>query len=123
MSRKSYKNPRYEELIPVVYARNLTEAEFYRSLLEDHDIPVLIEEIGPSAESSAAEMGVPVLVPEDNLIEARDIIEQRIETDDEIEAEFDEYSDHQVELYDYDEIDHDIIDTNKTDETDKRDYS
>ncbi len=62
------------DYIPVVYGRCLEEAEKYRQLLEDHDVPAIIdEEYEPGSAQSPGDVtrGVPVLVPESLLDEAR----------------------------------------------------
>jgi len=69
-----------------LFARNLAEAEFYKALLEDQEIPVLIEDENTEA-MGLPDMarGVPVMVPEEQLELAQDIIEQRTALDDDIE--------------------------------------
>ena len=122
MGRKSYSNPRHEALIPAVYARNMSEAEFYRSILEDNDIPVVIEYPNQNAKTSEPVLGVPVQVPEDYLSEAQDIIEQRHLMDDEIEAEFQEFHDHRDDKVVDDEVDVDVLESEKKDDIDDKDF-
>jgi len=76
----------HQEFVTVLFARNLAEAEFYKALLEDQEIPVLIEDENTEA-MGLPDMarGVPVMVPEEQLELAQDIIEQRTALDDDIE--------------------------------------
>lgn len=69
--------------VSVVFARNADEAERFRELLEDHDIPALVgtnEDIDIESEEWQAARrqgmthGVPVLVPEALLDEAGEVI-------------------------------------------------
>lgn len=63
--------------VPVIYARSPEEAEKYRQLLEDHDIPAMVDEDyepGPSRASRKAIESVPVLVPQSLLEDAREFI-------------------------------------------------
>lgn len=80
-SRKSY----HQEYVPVAFVRNHKEAEFFRSLLEDHDIPTVIEEIDLDVNFDALEPDIPVLVPRDQQGDAEFIIEQRDASDDEFD--------------------------------------
>ena len=69
--------------VSVVFARNVGEAERFREMLEDHDIPALVGTVDDidvdSEEWQAARRqgmthGVPVLVPEALLDEAGEVI-------------------------------------------------
>ena len=65
------------EYVPVTYARTPDEAERYRQLLEDHDVPAVVDEdyepgASPAWKSTGA--GVPVLVPESLLEDAREFL-------------------------------------------------
>lgn len=80
----------YTDFVPAVFARAIAEAELYRELLNDHDIPALIgtdEELDEddlaSRQARSREMthGVPVLVPEALLDEASEIIADREDLD------------------------------------------
>jgi hypothetical protein len=70
--------PDDDVLVPVVFARSEEEAERYRQILEDHDIEVVVgleEAEGRVHEEMAnASRGQPVLVPENLLDEAEEII-------------------------------------------------
>lgn len=73
-------------IITFLYAETLDEAQFYKSLLEDHDIPV---RIGPKYQGTdLSQSGFPVLVPKDRQDEAEDILEERFMLDDELEEGF-----------------------------------
>ncbi|KPK72584.1 MAG: hypothetical protein AMJ79_15625 [Phycisphaerae bacterium SM23_30] len=122
MDRRFYQDPRYEELIPVVYARNTTEAELYRSLLEDQDITVVIEKNQDSGTpGKILEAGVPVLVPEEHLAEAQDIIEQHNAMADEIEAEFEEYRGEDEGYIEYDQVAEGFVEADKPENIDEED--
>lgn len=82
--KKNSEDP--QEFVTVLFARNLAEAEFYKALLEDQEIPVLIEDENTEAMGLPdIARGVPVMVPEEQLELAQDIIEQRAALDDDIE--------------------------------------
>ena len=76
------------DFVPAVVARSADEAEQYRELLDDHDIPAIIgtdedlpaEEDGEGARPDPIVVrGVPVMVPETLLDEASKIISDRQE--------------------------------------------
>jgi hypothetical protein len=70
----------YTELVLVVHANNLAEAELYRSELEAHGIPAVLEQGGASvAGIPDVGAGIPVLVPEELADEAAEFIAE-IET-------------------------------------------
>jgi len=78
----------FTDFVPVVFARSLQEAEEYRQLLDDHDIPAIVDTEDRAAKSSDPatrrhdfSRGVPVLVPEALLDEAGEIVAEREETD------------------------------------------
>lgn len=65
------------EFVPAVIARDAEEAEYYRALLSDNDIPVQVGPSQPAGEEDPQREishGLPVLVPEDKLDEASEII-------------------------------------------------
>lgn len=65
------------EYAPAVYGQSHEEAEKYRQLLEDHDVPAVIDEdYEPTAAraTGTVQEGVPVLVPESLLEEAKGYI-------------------------------------------------
>jgi hypothetical protein len=70
----------YTELVLVVHANNLAEAELYRAELEAHGIPAVLEQGGASvAGIPDVGAGIPVLVPEELADEAAEFIAE-IET-------------------------------------------
>ena len=70
----------YTELVLVVHANNLAEAELYRAELEAHGIPAVLEQ-GSAGVAGIPDVGagVPVLVPEELADEAAEFIAE-IET-------------------------------------------
>ena len=122
MDKRFYQDPRYEELIPVVYARSTTEAEFYRSLLEDQDITAVIKKNHDSgAPRGVSEARVPVLVPEEHLAEAQGIIERRNAKEDEIELEFEEYQGEDEGYIEYDQVAEDFLEADGLEDIDEED--
>ena len=85
------KKPSSEEwsfhaFVPLMFARNLAEAEFYKSLLEGRGVPVLIED--ENTESIGLPdmgRGVPVLVADEYLSKAKEILEQRSIADEDLD--------------------------------------
>jgi len=76
----------YDEYVPVVFARDADEAEEYRQLLDDHDIPVIAgDDEGDEDDAHPPRRllgrGIPILVPEPLLDEASEIIADMDETD------------------------------------------
>lgn len=83
--------------VPAAYGVSLGEAQWYCQLLEDHDIPARVDEdySGPTPRpGEGVPAGVPVLVPESMLEEAKDVIAEVDEVgvfdDDEDEPEDDD---------------------------------
>jgi hypothetical protein len=70
----------YTELVLVVHANNLAEAELYRAELEAHGIPAVLEQ-GSAGVAGIPDVGagIPVLVPEELADEAAEFIAE-IET-------------------------------------------
>ncbi|MFQ6048582.1 MAG: putative signal transducing protein, partial [Phycisphaerae bacterium] len=104
------------EFVPVMFARNLTEAAFYRSLLEQRDIPTAVEsEQGEADGAEAMVTGVPILVPDEMLDEASQIVAEGgdqdldddltddLDQDDLDEQELDQDQQQQDQDYDLDE--------------------
>lgn len=103
--------PDDDGFVPALFARDIEEAEQYRELLSDHDIPARAgpddELADPDADDAEHRLagrrgithGVPVLVPEALLDEASEIIADREEF-----AEFDEEDDDLDEDEDEDEL-------------------
>lgn len=84
------------DFVPAVFARDIDEAEEYRQLLEDHDIPAVVatdDDLGGPAgqkngQRPSMTRGVPVMVPESLLDEAGEVIADREDLDEfEIEGE------------------------------------
>ena len=76
--------------VPAVYARTLEEAERYCQLLEDHEVPATIDEdYQPPLPRSrrTVQEGVPVLVPESLLEDAKGYIAGMEEMNDLVEEE------------------------------------
>ncbi|RKY27017.1 MAG: hypothetical protein DRP83_03150 [Planctomycetota bacterium] len=73
-----------EEFVPVVFARSPQEAQRYRQLLEDHDVEAFV---GYKAIEGWGEVnydiseGTPILVSENSLADAEEIIADRDEQD------------------------------------------
>ena len=82
----------HEEYVPVMFVHNHGEAEFYRSLLEDHDIPVVVEDEEEVAVGVVAKgADIPIMVPREQQEDAEVIIEQRITSDEEFDLNFHGY--------------------------------
>lgn len=94
------------DFVPAVLARSTEEAEAYRALLDDHDIPAIVatdDELGEPADAQqrvarkgGMTQGVPVMVPEVLLDEASEIIADR-EDDEEFRVDEDVYDDDEDE--------------------------
>ncbi|MFP4053153.1 MAG: hypothetical protein ACLFV7_04740 [Phycisphaerae bacterium] len=101
----------YGEFVPAVFARNEEDAEKYREILEDHDIPVVLsDETGPQdpdEEEPAVPRrnmtrGVAVMVPDALLDEASEIIADREDTE-EFEEDDELFDDEEEDEFDLDE--------------------
>ena len=62
------------EYEPVTYCRDERQAEQFRDLLIDHDIPAILPD--PDDEHVSADEGIAVLVPINSADEARDVLEE-----------------------------------------------
>ena len=65
------------EYVPVVYAGSVDEADWYRQLLEDHDIAAVVDDEyaeEPPEDIKGPPTGTAVLVPEATLAEAKEVI-------------------------------------------------
>ena len=97
--------------VPLVFAHDNTEAESYRSLLEDHDIAVQFRDEEDEPPSSAIPVsGLAILVPHEMATEAEEIIERRSEIHEELIEEFDhdhddDDGDDDDEYADFEELD------------------
>ena len=65
------------DFVPAVFARSMEEAEAYRRLLDDHDIPAILGLALPVDRSALITRGCPVLVPEVMLDDASRVIAER----------------------------------------------
>jgi len=89
-----------EEFVPVVFARSPQEAQRYRQLLEDHDVEAFV---GYKAIEGWGEVnydiseGTPILVSENSLADAEEIIADRDEQDEFITDGLGEASDEEEE--------------------------
>lgn len=93
MARDDKRSPRdadgeLGDFVPAVFARSIEEAEEYRQLLDDHDIPAIVGDedraagaAGQPGPRKGFSRGVLVLVPEAMLDEAGEVIAERDETD------------------------------------------
>jgi len=90
------------KLVPAVFARSVKEAEVYRELLEDHDIPAVVagdDDVEHLGEGTAElTHGVPIMVPEPLLDEAGEVIADRedlvpFQSDDEEDDAFEDDDD------------------------------
>ena len=93
-------NPDPLDLVPVIFAANTQEADFYQTLLADADIPTFID-TDADGRSSRTDKGIAILVSAEVLDEASDIITAREELDAHIlanpeEAEFDDEADDEL---------------------------
>jgi len=94
-----------EDYIPIVFAHNLAEAEFYKVLLEDHDISAIVKESEDDFdEYPESGQGVSVLVPSEQVEEAELVLEQRNEIDDGFEEDNEEQDDQDDDYQDFEEI-------------------
>ena len=87
MSKRKTNGVELDDLggyVPVVYAHSFEQADWYCQLLEDHDIPAITDEDyepPPGSKSDRHHRGVPILVPESMLADARECISQLDETE------------------------------------------
>jgi len=118
----------YDEYVSVVFARDVDEAEQYRQLLEDHDIPVItaedeeLDEAEPASGRRHRRRGIPILVPEALLDEASEIIAERDDSDEFVlpEDDLDDDEDEE-ELGLVEEIEPDLEDDDLFDEDTEED--
>ncbi len=95
------------DFIPVFFAKNIEEAEFYKTLLEDHDIRAIIDEDGTMVDIEESGGDIGVLVPSDQLEEAELILEQRSNLDDDFDEELEDFDEEEDEFDDFSKIDPD----------------
>jgi hypothetical protein len=91
----------YGEFVPAVLARSSEDAEKYRELLEDHDIPVVLSDDEekpaegdetPTRRRRGMSRGITVMVPDALLDEASEIIADREDTE-EFEQDDEDFDD------------------------------
>ena len=101
------------DFVPVLFAPDEAEAQFYKALLEDYGITVIIpegdheeglEQFKPTAENR----GIAILVPEESLSDAKDIIERQGNEGDPFDPD---HKDDDDELAGFDQIDPDQQDS------------
>ena len=91
MSQDADAGYSHDDYVPVVYAHDWAEAKYYKVLLEDHAIPVIIAEEDASEHNPPKEGGgVLVMTPEEYLSEAQDIIE-RASDESELDEDLDDF--------------------------------
>ncbi len=103
------------DFVPLLFVPSLQKAEYYRTMLEDHDIPVEIEDeyINDKSESDSDEAEIrsdseiAVLVPDEHLEEARHFIDQRSTFEAELETDYDQRdeNDDEDEFADFEPLD------------------
>ena len=117
----------FHQFVPVVFADSPMEAERYRSLLEDRDIPVVLQETLPTSDQSGLSVwDVPVLVPDELLNDASEIISSSTAPDEDDngyddEDDYLEQEEEQDDL-DEDEDEDDGLDEDFDDDEDADDY-
>ena len=138
---KNQPDEEYGGFIPAVFARSIEEAEAYRKLLDDHDIPAIIDIEESEVKVEPAEgggnrrglsRGVGVLVPEELLDEASviiadlenadefDVDDEQDDEEDETEGLVLELDDEEVAGEEFDEdLDEDDEDIDELDDDDE----
>jgi len=107
----------FNQFVPVVFADSPIEAEHYRSLLEDRNIPAIVQEAQPTAgESGVSAWDVPVLVPDGLLNDASEIISSSAAPDDEDDNGYDDDDDYLEQDDQQDDLDEDEDDDYGLDE-------
>ncbi|MCJ7543551.1 MAG: hypothetical protein MUP47_03130 [Phycisphaerae bacterium] len=137
MARDDKRSPRdadgeLGDFVPAVFARSIEEAEEYRQLLDDHDIPAIVGgddrpagATGQPPQPKVFSRGVPVLVPEAMLDEAGEVIAERDETDT-FGLQEEEEEDEEDEIFALDgsepeEVQGDLDEEDEEEEKDKKD--
>ena len=117
----------FHQFVPVVFADSPMEAERYRLLLQQRDIPVVVQETPPTSDRfSPSIWDVPVLVPDELLNDASEIIAfgAAPDDDDDYDDDDDDYleQDDQQDDLDEDEDDDYGLDEDFDDDEDVDDY-
>ena len=106
----------FHQFVPVVFADSPMEAERYRSLLEDRDIPVVLQETLPTSDQSGLSVwDVPVLVPDELLNDASEIISSSTAPDEDDNG-YDDEDDYLEQEEEQDDLDEDEDDDYGLDE-------
>jgi hypothetical protein len=106
------------DFVPVTYASTPTEAEWLRSFLEGEEIPAVVEAESSAGGRASMGRGIPVLVPDNRLEEAADVIASHLqaeasakkeedEEEDDLDEDEDEEFDDEEDEEDFDEEDFD----------------
>ena len=113
----------YSDFVPAVFARNMEEAEEYRELLNEHDIPAMVgsQDEEENAPRRGMTRGVPVLVPEVLLDEASEIIADLEEEQDEFDEDEEETEEEEEIEDEEEEEDEDIFDDEEEEEDEDED--
>ena len=93
--------PTFKEFVPVVFANGRMQAHAYKTLLETQNIPALVEEQQPESLAAPASQAVAVLVPDEMLEQASEIIDQKSRDEDDQEDQ--DQDDQQEQDYQLDE--------------------
>lgn len=104
--------------VTVVFAEDYTEAEYFKSLLEDHGIEVRMGDGVEGVEGVAAVddnasenrgQGIPITVMYENLADAENIIDRVNEAEEEFDVDADHDDSEEDEFADFGEIDPDEL--------------
>jgi hypothetical protein len=90
-------------LVEVMFAKSLDEAFGCRSLLQEQDIPALVED----GATASPRCGIAVLVPSDRLVEASEVLATRAQDDDQLGHDCEDKDDQVAELEDDGDDDYD----------------
>ena len=90
-------NEHADEYVAVLFARNLAEAEYYKTLIEEHEIPLRIAQEPAKKSKREAPQGFALMVPEQFFTEAQDIIEQIPSSEEDSDENLDDYLDDELD--------------------------
>jgi len=82
-----------EDFVPLRFVRSIAEAEQLKTILEDHDVEVEIKDDDVELDCNGYGVGLAVMVASDYLEEARHILEQRSNIEDELELDYTQTAD------------------------------
>ena len=102
-----------EDFTALLYVENLTEAEKYKTILEDHDVPAEIADSNEE-DGSGHDDDLLIQVPREYLEEARHILRQRKALGKEFGVDYNDFDDpddydEDVENYEESGLDHEMI--------------